>query len=155
MGTRHHQRVIDREGREKVAQYGQWDGYPEGQGIRILRALRLMNIDVYAEQVERIKDITPQQEKVVNEYGEGWERRYPWISRDCGSDIHLMIGAGKVPFVHRTPLSEARAWCEGFYTIDLQNRTFRTEYYDTDKTYSLDNLPSDEQYIKETAVRDE
>ena len=28
MGTRHAQYVINREGEEKVAQYGQWDGYP-------------------------------------------------------------------------------------------------------------------------------
>lgn len=31
MGTRHQQRVINKEGVVKVSQYGQWDGYPEGQ----------------------------------------------------------------------------------------------------------------------------
>lgn len=36
MGTRNLTMVIDKEGELKVAQYGQWDGYPEGQGTTIL-----------------------------------------------------------------------------------------------------------------------
>lgn len=36
MGTRNLTMVIDREGQYKVAQYGQWDGYPSGQGVTIL-----------------------------------------------------------------------------------------------------------------------
>lgn len=36
MGTRNLTMVIDKEGDLKVAQYGQWDGYPEGQGTTIL-----------------------------------------------------------------------------------------------------------------------
>lgn len=36
MGTRNLTMVIDRAGKLKVAQYGQWDGYPSGQGATIL-----------------------------------------------------------------------------------------------------------------------
>lgn len=36
MGTRNLTFVIDKEGQVKVAQYGQWDGYPSGQGATIL-----------------------------------------------------------------------------------------------------------------------
>lgn len=36
MGTRNLTMVIDKAGELKVAQYGQWDGYPEGQGATIL-----------------------------------------------------------------------------------------------------------------------
>ena len=36
MGTRNLTMVIDRQGEMKVAQYGRWDGYPEGQGATIL-----------------------------------------------------------------------------------------------------------------------
>lgn len=37
MGTRHLIAVIDRKGTLKVAQYGQWDGYPSGQGVDVLK----------------------------------------------------------------------------------------------------------------------
>ena len=39
MGTRHLTCVV-KDGDYKVAQYGQWDGYPSGQGIDILTFLR-------------------------------------------------------------------------------------------------------------------
>jgi len=32
MGTRHLSMAYNKGGEVKVAQYGQWDGYPEGQG---------------------------------------------------------------------------------------------------------------------------
>lgn len=42
MGTRHLIAVIQNE-EPKVAQYGQWDGYPRGQGIQILKFLSRNN----------------------------------------------------------------------------------------------------------------
>ena len=36
MGTRNLTKVIDSNGVTKVAQYGQWDGYPSGQGLNAL-----------------------------------------------------------------------------------------------------------------------
>lgn len=36
MGTRHLTLVKNEQGEIKVAQYGQWDGYPSGQGVNIL-----------------------------------------------------------------------------------------------------------------------
>ena len=36
MGTRHQQMVINQKGEIKLSQYGQWDGYPSGQGKDIL-----------------------------------------------------------------------------------------------------------------------
>jgi hypothetical protein len=36
MGTRNLTKVIDKDGITRVAQYGQWDGYPEGQGKSML-----------------------------------------------------------------------------------------------------------------------
>lgn len=37
MGTKHLIAVIDKKGTLKVAQYGQWDGYPSGQGVDVLK----------------------------------------------------------------------------------------------------------------------
>ena len=40
MGTRNLTMVIDQEGEVKVAQYGQWDGYPSGVGVGIVSFLK-------------------------------------------------------------------------------------------------------------------
>ena len=40
MGTRNLTMVIDQEGQKKVAQYGQWDGYPGGVGAGVLNFLK-------------------------------------------------------------------------------------------------------------------
>lgn len=41
MGTRN-LTIVKLDGEYKVAQYGQWDGYPGGQGLRCLSFLRLL-----------------------------------------------------------------------------------------------------------------
>jgi hypothetical protein len=40
MGTRNLTMVINHQGEKKVAQYGQWDGYPSGVGVCVLAFLR-------------------------------------------------------------------------------------------------------------------
>ena len=50
MGTRNLTLVINQEGEKKVAQYGQWDGYPSGVGAGVLRFLK--NKEVF----EKFKD---------------------------------------------------------------------------------------------------
>ena len=40
MGTRNLTMVINQEGEKKVAQYGQWDGYPSGVGVGVLKFLK-------------------------------------------------------------------------------------------------------------------
>lgn len=49
MGTRNLTAVY-LDGQYKVAQYGQWDGYPEGQGITVLTFLRdKMDLELFKE----------------------------------------------------------------------------------------------------------
>ena len=40
MGTRHLIAVYDKEGELRIAQYGQWDGYPSENGMNVLKFLR-------------------------------------------------------------------------------------------------------------------
>ena len=49
MGTRNLTMVIDQKGKKKVAQYGQWDGYPSGVGANVLKFLE------NKELVEKLK----------------------------------------------------------------------------------------------------
>ena len=44
MGTRN-LTIVYSNGKYKVAQYGQWDGYPEGLGSQLLKYLKGININ--------------------------------------------------------------------------------------------------------------
>jgi hypothetical protein len=147
MGTRHRQAVITKEGQLKVQQYGQWDGYPSGQGVEILNFLKSANLEKYQEELGKLKILTDAEvEKIDNE--KDWDKKYPFLSRDCGSKIHSMITEGKVPFVYHIQEKEAQQWCEGFYTINFQKGVFISEFNGETVTLKLDKLPSQKAYLK-------
>ena len=146
MGTRHSQCVITKEGDIKVRQYGQWDGYPSGQGVEILKYLRNGDLDKYQEELAKITEVTEKQIEKVNE-SDNWSQEYPFLSRDCGSDIHQMIEDGEVPFVQLLD-NYRETWCEGFYIIDFQNNTFTSSYGDHERTFPLDDLPTKNEYLR-------
>ena len=146
MGTRHRQAVITKEGELKIQQYGQWDGYPEGQGINILTYLRNGDLKRYQSNLKNINLINDEQIDEVNK-DDNWSKSYPYLSRDCGSNIHQMIEDGVVRFVQHTDLKECKKWCEGFFTIDFQKGVFITEYYDKKEEFKLDSLPTDKEYL--------
>jgi len=148
MGTRHLQTVINKQGELKVNQYGQWDGYPSGQGVEILNFLKEANLETYNNELSKLREITEEDTDKID-FSKNWQVEYPHLSRDCCSDIHTLILEGRVEFVQFEDDEEANRWCEGFYTIDLQKREFTTEYYDKVVTFSLDNLPTEEDYLKE------
>lgn len=147
MGTRHLQTVIAKNGETKVNQYGQWDGYPSGQGIEILKYLRSGNLVKYQENLEKLDLITDSQMEEVNK-DPNRSKNYPYLSRDCGSDIHQMIQNGEVKFVCFIDTKEAESWCEGFYTIDFSKNEFTSRFYDKKKTFKLDKLPTVKRYLK-------
>lgn len=146
MGTRHQQRVINKEGEVKISQYGQWDGFPSGQGVAILEFLLNNDLEKYQEELISIRDITQEEIDIINDT-EDWQKEYPYLSRDCGSDIHDLIIQGDVLFVNKIEDEEALSWCEGFYTIDFKNNEFVSEYYDHKIVLDLSNLPTKEAYL--------
>lgn len=145
MGTRHLQTVITKEGEKKINQYGQWDGYPSGQGIGILEYLRNANLEKYTQELRKIPEATEDHLKNVPDYN--WKKEYPYLSRDCGSNIHKMIEDGLVLFVNKIDDDEANQWCEGFYTIDFKENKFTSSFYDVTHSFDLNNLPTNEEYL--------
>jgi hypothetical protein len=148
MGTRHHQKVINKWGELKVSQYGQWDGYPNGQGFDILNYLKQGNLDKYQEELDKLHLITDEEVKIVATDPK-WQENYPYMSRDCGSKIHQMIEDGEVKFVQFIDDEEAKRWCQGFYTIDFQQNKFIAEFNGVIREYSLSDLPTDEQFLRQ------
>jgi len=142
------QTVITKDGAVKVRQYGQWDGYPDGQGRDILEYLLKGNLEKYQGNLAKITEITPKQSNWLNRQKEWWVR-YPHMSRDCGSKIHQMIEDGSVEFVALMDEEEAKKWCEGFYTIDFSAGTFTVEYYEHTRQYNINSLPTIKKYLSE------
>jgi hypothetical protein len=148
MGTKHRQAVLSKDGELKVNQYGQWDGYPDGQGADILEYLKTGDLEKYQANLENIPQATSEQLDAIDELKD-WKEQYPYLSRDCGSKIHKMIENGHVKFVDHIDEKEAQVWCEGFYTIDFNKGVFISEYNGKTITYKLDSLPSKEEYINQ------
>lgn len=104
MGTRNLTAVY-LDGQYKVAQYGQWDGYPEGQGITVLTFLRdKMDLELFKEAL-RNSSYIPSEELTAlwKQYGadenglvtmEDSDRMmedHPEFSRNTGAGILEMV----------------------------------------------------------------
>jgi hypothetical protein len=151
MGTRN-LTIVYIDGEYRVAQYGQWDGYPEGQGATCLEfCKRLSDVGFRAEFERKIRAcrwITQQEADAINarvESGElkDWQSVYPELSRDtCAGILQLIMDSedeiklrNALPFI-------AACDCEYAWVIDLDNNTFEG-YIGFNKT----PLSSDERFF--------
>lgn len=138
MGTRHLTAVFQ-DGEYKVAQYGQWDGYLEGQGVSILSFLKkgfdkesfaknLANSEVLTD--EQLQDAwtecgaDPNSNLVNMEVSARFKEKYPSLSRDTGSDILEYIQEKPVPLSLDLEFAGDSLFCEWAYVIDLDKNTF-------------------------------
>jgi hypothetical protein len=137
MGTRHLIAVVV-DGEYKIAQYGQWDGYPKGQGIVILEFLHKHSLNVLATKARQCKYLS---EKTINalweKYGavngsisldkaEKIKKDYPELSRDTGAKILDLVYSSKKGLNLENSLDFAKdsIFCEWAYVIDLDKRNF-------------------------------
>lgn len=141
MGTRH-LTCVYQDGQYKLAQYGQWDGYPSGQGVTVLAFLRDKLVGNEAKFVERLNAcFTATHEQVEQWYKEVghtrtdgfvdcavadlFSKRFPSLSRDTGAEILSLIFDSTEPVPLRPDLDFAAdsLMCEFLYLIDLDKRT--------------------------------
>jgi len=142
MGTRH-LTMITLNGKRMVANYGQWDGYPTGQGYTIadfLGGLTKTRLDSFKKKVAVIKPIKDAEiepywiacganagsDFITLDVSDKFRNRYPEFSRDTGADILWLIHWG---IVDKTVLSEDflkdSLFCEYAYDIDLDKQVVR------------------------------
>lgn len=197
MGTRH-LIAVHANGEYKIAQYGQWDGYPEGQGVDILKFIRdkeklqklkskLKNCRFYDEE-----GVDAEFLKSYNENCPTWsidqdnrtDEQKLWfntfISRDLGAEIldSVANSEGECLLDNSITFSGDSLFCEWCYVIDFDKSTFEVyhgynsgelndnrfasykvveehrgdnQYSPVDllKSYDLNNLPTDEQFLKD------
>ena len=156
MGTRNLTKVIDRNGVTKIAQYGQFDGYPEYSGVRILEFISeydtLDKLEASLEKCHFVKEPDysftdtgdyKRDNAVFNAY-------YPNYSRNTGADILKVVvySVGDVNLIDESEFENDGLFCEGVYTIDFQKCLFISKYNGVETEHGLENLPSREQYLE-------
>lgn len=136
MGTRNLTMVRSR-GKVKVAQYGQWDGYPLGQGETIAKFLRTVKLDDFKKRVNALKKWTDTainkayiaeghngSEWVTCEISDKVKAKHPELSRDTGAEILNLIYSGKCVRVSlNEKFKEDKLFCEYWYEINLDDET--------------------------------
>lgn len=165
MGTRHLTMVIhNRE--TKVAQYGQWDGYPRGQGIVVLNFLKSCDINVFKDKLQFCQFIDNnkrKQQEIENfiqsigskdgymtmEQSKLYEKKYPGLSRNTGASIFEIIYNHKTKKSICLNNSEDFAgdslFCEWAYVIDLDKNVL--EVY---KGFNKEPLTIEDRFYKFT-----
>jgi len=131
MGTRSLTCVVV-DGEYKVAQYCQWDGYPEGQGSTIYNFLKETDLESFKEKVKDLNVYTEEEiQKIINKIGhsngsfttaeaEILKRRYPELHRSTGANILSLIRDGQVTSVsHILEFANDSLFCEWAYVVDL------------------------------------
>lgn len=141
MGTRHLVAVV-LNGEVKVAQYGQWDGYPSGQGETVVKFIsRTMRIRKFKEQVAKCTFLTKEQIfQTWKEFGADESgfvsmdisrkhaEKYPALSRDVGAEILKLVQSGKGRKLDNAiEFAADSLFCEFAYVLDLDGKVL--EFY--------------------------
>jgi len=159
MGTRHLTMVIDQKGETKIAQYGQWDGYPMGQGTTVLAFLSMKSkVDLLKEKLKLLRFATDKDQKEMDKFfksigvtdgwmnseqGDKYHKKYPLLTRDHGANIlNLLLDIDKKVFLQdATDFAADSLFCEYAYVIDFSKNTF--EIY---KGFNCVPLADDERF---------
>lgn len=145
MGTRHI--IAIKEGGEfKVINYGQWDGYPSGQGLDLLTILKETNFERLRKNINNIDELD--QERVSKmwhdvgvdiegcngfvsmEQSKAYYKNVPHLSRDAGASIIKYLENKEKPLMNPKSFGNAAegTWCEWFYVIDMDKMVLSCFY---------------------------
>jgi len=164
MGTRNLTMVIDKQGETKVAQYGQWDGYPSGQGKNILKFLkakaRRTKLEKQLSKVSFFENTDPfvigYNSRVDKDKRTKSDIKWftEFISRDICGDILTNITNSKDKEIKLLDSGneETSQWVEWAYKVDYKQNVLGVYFNifdDPIKEYKLDELPSVVDFISE------
>ena len=162
MGTRNLTVVKDLQGTTKIAQYGQWDGYPSYSGIQALSFLRgKTNVDNLLAKLDNVEFVSDEEVDQLYKQFEStdWENKeflnaYPGLHGDTGIGILAVVANATAPIktVDNTEFANDSLFCEGIYEVDFSTNKFTSNFNDIVAMYDLDNLPTDEEYLSAMGV---
>lgn len=150
MGTRN-LTLVQVDGALKVAQYGQWDGYPSGQGATVLKFMRdlVLSEDRVAEFTDKVRKCHFMDAAELAEFEAEWksafgngmissgnydahkrksERFYkvwPQMTRDTAAEILSVIMESKdgIALHDNSAFAADSLFCEWAYCVNLDTRT--------------------------------
>lgn len=138
MGTRNLTMVIA-DGKTVVVQYGQWDGYPAGQGATALEFCRehlatAEGRDAFRAKLARCRFVTDE---------EIFDAPWPALNRDYGAKIldYIDQSDGEVLLQDESYFARDSLFCEWAYVIDLDQ--LQLEVY---KGANRDPVPAGERF---------
>lgn len=144
MGTRNLTMVIS-EGKTRIAQYGQWDGYPEGQGRTVINFMRDIlkknQLKEFKAQLRKCRFVNKKKQQEIDKHLESlgitgdWmtmeqaklvDEAYPLFTRDNGAEILNLVfkSTEKTIWLHdQSTFAADSLFCEWAYVIDLDKKT--------------------------------
>ena len=139
MGTRH-LIAVQLDGKYKIAQYGQWDGYPEGKGVDVLHFLRnRMDEEKFKVALRRSSFISV---KALNKLWKAcgmqddgmilltdmdtMKRHHPEFHRDTSAKILDLVQSrpNGMQLENSIGFAADGLFCEWAWVIDFDKRTF-------------------------------
>ena len=144
MGTRNLTKVI-KNNKVVVCQYGQWDGYPSGQGATVFFAIQKpgqmegleanLHLTYEPSEDERMEMAKPFLDgsmpgMMTYDSGKAYGEKYPSLTRDTGASILTVIAEATepVPLYLDIDFENDDLFCEGVYTVNLDNKPFTSKY---------------------------
>jgi hypothetical protein len=119
VGTRNLTAVI-LDGDFRIAQYGQWDGYPTGEGATVLEFLSSFDRTTFERKLRAASFLTDEEIEAINA-DPLWKEKYPHLSRDAGAEILSMVfnGPDGIKLLDKRDFAGDSLFCEWAYIIDL------------------------------------
>lgn len=162
MGTRNLTMVV-KDGKFRVAQYCQWDGYPSGQGATVFNFIKNEMTSKFRDQIDQVKELTSEEVNArwtksgadgsgfaTMDVAEKFKRSNAHLSHDMGAGILAYIQNAESPEVYLDLNFAADSlFCEWAYVLDLDNNVLET-YRGFNKTPLL----SDERFKFLEATRE-
>jgi hypothetical protein len=153
------------DGNYVVAQYGQWDGYPEGQGKTVYEFLKRNDLEEFRKQLAKcyfaseteLEEIQVYMDNLLKNVSSFEDRkeliqhsRYNHLHRDTGADILNKIHYSleeKIVLENSISFAGDSLFCEWAYVIDLDKNTLEVykglNKHPIDPAERFANLPID------------
>jgi hypothetical protein len=141
MGTRN-LTLVKNNGEYKVAQYSQWDGYPEGQGFIVVNFLNQSGFDIELFK-NKINNIIHWSSKDIDKLDENIDYdSYPELAIDLGTDVLYSIYNSKITKVNLSiNFASNSLFCEWAWCVNLD-----TNCLDCFKGFQTEPLSNDQPF---------